>query len=223
MSVDKFRKKFWNFSDSHPKFSRNVDKFMEVTDRLTVIFTIFYVTILVGIPSVTFYFMLDENVRNIVSPIISAIFSVIIIPIVLDSINRANAKRIKRFEMNKTIYDEFAEIITKLIKKSNYSTEDVKEINEFITNNYGKMCLSMSSQFIWDAYLICRECKNNNRENVIYYAQKCFKYIRKQCGLKDEFFFSKIILEEIKENDIEKKVKVLHIKKKGGRSICHQR
>ncbi len=223
MSIDEVRRKIWEFNDSHPKFSRNADKFMQVTDRLTVVFTIFYVALLVGIPSVVFYFMLDESIRNEVSPIISAVFSVIIVPIVLDSINRANDNKTKRFELNKAIYDEFAEIVIKLIKKSHYSIEDVKVIKDFIDNNYGKMCLSMSSQFIWDAYLICRECKNNNRENVIYYSQKCFKQIRKQCGLKDEFFFSKVILEEIKENDIEKKVKVLHVKKKEGRSICHQR
>lgn len=56
--------------------------------------------------------------------------------------------------------------------------------------------------FIWDVYLIYRESKNNNKENVLYYSEKCMRYIRKQLGINSDFYFSQFILEAIREENI---------------------
>lgn len=197
--MNKLRKKYWEFSDKHPKFNRNIDKFYQVTDRFMIFYTISVIFITVAIPSICVYIILDESIRQIITPIVSAIFSVIIVPVVLNYISQKKENEAKLYEINKPIYDELCQIIIVLLKKGFYEDDDVDLINCFLEKNYSQMCISMQSSFIFDVYLIYRECRNNNKENVLYYSEKCVKYIRKQIGVKGDFFFSQLIFEVMKK------------------------
>ena len=198
--MNSFRKKYWEFSDRHPKFNRVLDQIYHWNDRCMIINTVILIVLFVAIPSLCMYLILDESIRKIITPIISAVFSVIIVPVVLNYINNLRGEKAKRFELNKAIYDELSEVIILLLKCPERD-ENVLLIKSFLQKYYPKMCVSMPTSFIWDVYLIYRESKNNNNDNVLYYSEKCIRYIRKQVGLNQDFYFSQFILEAIGEQD----------------------
>ncbi len=200
--MNKLRKKYWDFSDKHPKFNRTIDKLYQVTDKFMVFYTIFLIVLTVAIPSICAYIILDESIRKLITPIVSAIFSVIVVPVVLNYISQKKENEAKLYEINKPFYDELCRIIVELIKKDSYEENDVNIVKSFLEKNYSQMCTSMETSFISDVYLIYRETRNNSKENILYYSEKCVKSIRKQIGVKGDFYFSQLIFETIKEKKI---------------------
>ena len=195
------KKNIEEYFDNHPRLSRNMDKFFNATDKFMFFYTVILTIVLIAIPTIVFYFLLEESIRDTISPIIGAIFSVIIIPLTLNYLNSKKDITTKRFEINKNMYINLSNIIISLIKNKSFSQESSKELKGFLKENYGKMCVSMPTDFISDVYLIVRECDNGNYENVLYYSEKCLKKIRKQCGLTKDFYISGNIINMIRNED----------------------
>lgn len=141
--MNNLRRKYWEFSDKHPKLNRIIDKISCCIDRFMVIYTIALIVLCVGVPSLCIYIVLDESIRQTITPIISAVFSVIIVPVVLNHINHLKEEKAKRFEINRAIYEDLSERIV-LILKNFDNAENISLIKDFLEKHYSKMCISMN-------------------------------------------------------------------------------
>lgn len=188
------KRKLWEYTDKHPRFDRFINGLADVLDKFMIAYFIFAFALII-IPVIIVYCALPEEIRNGSSAIIGSIMSLIVIPLIMNEINRKKENENKRFETNKDLYVELSNLLIQ-IQVENEVKEDNKEIfQNFIVNNYGYMCVNFSSSLISEIYRTYRAYANNQMENVRVYAEKCMKYIRKEGGNGKEFMYSSLILE----------------------------
>ena len=207
MKKKKLREKLWRFIDKYLRVARLLDSISAAVDRLMIVYIIIAAGI-VAIPVFFAYFMLPEEIRTASSTIIGSIMTLIVIPLSLNAINRKKENEIKRFELNKTLYEELSGILTKIVSKEECCEEERKLLREFIVNNYDHMCIYFTSDLISNIYRTYREYINGHKESVRAYAEKCIKQIRKENGNGKQFMFSSMILELINEENEKNKTAV---------------
>ena len=192
------RRKIWNYINEHPSLDRILDKISELNNK----FMIAYFTgvfVLVAAVVIIAYFTLSKEIRNEVTPIIGAIFSVVIVPLVLNVYNRKKDNEFKRFEMNKEMYIQLAEMLSPFIIEKEYTKKDVDKFEKFIEKNYSQMYISFQTKLILDIISVYRNCTINNHGNVKYYSSKCLKEIRKECSIGKEIYVPALVEEILQE------------------------
>lgn len=189
------KRKLWKYTDKHPRFARLLHSLADVLDKLMLAYLIFAIAI-ISIPVIITYCALPEEIRNGSSAIIGSIMSLIVIPLIMNEINRKKENENKRFESNQDLYIKLSYLLIQI--QSNNSKENEKEFKDFIVNNYDYMCVNFSSALISEIYRTYRAYVNKQTENVRIYAEKCMKYIRKESGNGKEFMYSSLILDLIK-------------------------
>lgn len=189
------QKKIRNYINEQPRIDRILDMISEFNNKFMIAyFTVVFV--LVAIVVVIAYLTLPEEIRDEVTPIIGAIFSVVIVPLELNIYNRKKDNEFKRFEMNKEMYIQLAEMLILFIIEKEYTEKDVEKFEKFIEKNYSQMYISFQSKLISDIISVYRNCTINNHDNVKYYSSKCLKEIRKECGMGKEIYVP-VLLEDI--------------------------
>ena len=186
--------RFWEYTDKHPRFDRFFHGFSDVIDKFMLAYFVFAVS-LIAIPVIIVYCALPEEIRNGSSAIIGSIMSLIVIPLIMNAINRKKENENKRFEANKDLYIELSFLLIKI--QNDDSEKHKKEFKDFIVSNYNYMCVNFSSMLISEIYRTYRAYTNKQIQSVRVYAEKCIKYIRKESGNGKEFMYSSLILELI--------------------------
>lgn len=207
MKKKALREKLWRFIDKHPRAARFMDSISAAVDRLMIVYIVI-AACFVAIPVFLAYFMLPEEIRTASSTIIGSIMTLIVIPLLLNAINRKKENEIRRFELNKTLYEELSGILTIIVSKEEYCEEERKMLREFIVNNYDHMCINFTPDLISNIYRTYRECTNSHKDSVRVYAERCIKQIRKENGNGKQFMFSSMILELINEENEKDKTAV---------------
>ena len=187
-------RKLWEYTDKHPRIGRFLHGLTDVLDKLMLAYFIFAVA-LIAIPVVIAYCALPEEIRSGTSAIIGSVMSLIVIPLIMNAINRKKENENRRFETNKDLYMQLSNL---LIQIQNENEDNKEEFKNFIVSNYNYMCINFSSVLIFEIYRTYRADINNQMDNVRVYAEKCMKYIRKEAGNSKEFMYSSLILELIK-------------------------
>ena len=190
------KRKFWEYTDKHPRVDRFLHGLSDVLDKFMLAYFIFAVA-LIAIPVIIAYCALPEEIRNGSSAIIGSIMSLIVIPLIMNEINRKKENENKRFESNKDLYMELSNLLIQIQVENEVKEDNKENFQNFILSNYGYMCVNFSSSLISEIYRTYRAYTNNQMENVRIYAEKCMKYIRKEGGTGKEFMYSSLILELI--------------------------
>ena len=154
---------------------------------------------LIAIPAIISYYTLPENIRNESTAIIGSIFSLIVIPLIMNAINRKKENEAKRFEANKDLYLKLSELLIQVQSKKETDDNTSKKFRNFIVNNYDYMCVNFSTSLISEIYRTYRAYTNNQMDNVNVYAESCISYIRREGGNGKDFMYSSLILDLIKD------------------------
>ena len=186
------KRRLWEYTDKHPRIDRFLHGLADVLDKFMLAYFIFAVA-LIAIPVIIAYCALPEEIRNGSSAIIGSIMSLIVIPLIMNAINRKKENENKRFEANKDLYIKLSYLLIQI--QNDDSEKSQKEFKDFIVSNYNYMCVNFSSSLISEIYRTYRAYSNKQTENVRIYAEKCMKYIRKEGGNGKEFMYSSLILE----------------------------
>lgn len=195
-----FREKQRIFYDSHPKFSRTMDRLGDFLDKFMIVYLLFAIILIVTVMFIS-YNALPEEIRTVASGLVGTIFSLIVVPMFINAYNRNKENEFKQFEMNRLLYQELSTLIIYLICQNKYDVDDANRVAQFLSEHYDEMCVNFSSDLTKNIYLIYRECSNNNIDNVHYYCQKCIKEIRKESGRNKDFKFSPLIIEVINKSN----------------------
>ena len=190
------KRKFWEYTDKHPRVDRFLHSLAEVLDKFMLAYFIFAVA-LITIPVIIAYCALPEEIRNGSSAIIGSIMSLIVIPLIMNEINRKKENENKRFESNKDLYMELSKLLIQIQVENEVKKDNKEDFEKFIVSNYNYMCVNFPSSLISEIYRTYRAYTNNQMENVRVYAEKCMKYIRKEGGNEKEFMYSSLIFELI--------------------------
>lgn len=187
-------RKLWEYTDKHPRVDRVLHGLAEVPDKFMLAYFIFAVA-LIAIPVIIAYCALPEEIRNGSSAIIGSIMSLIVIPLIMNEINRKKENENKRFESNKDLYMELSNLLIQIQVENGVKEDNKENFQNFIVSNYNYMCVNFSSSLISEIYRTYRAYTNNQMENVRIYAEKCMKYICKEGGNGKEFMYSSLIFE----------------------------
>lgn len=175
---------------SHSKFRRIIDKIAEFIDRFMLIYWI-SIALVILIPTIIIYLSLPEDIRAPLSGIASGIITLILIPITINHINQKLYERNTLYNLNHNLYDNLSKIIINLLSEMNRTQEaDNSKLNNYIAENYSKMCLTFKSGLIWDILTLNEECELST-ENIIYYCEKILKKMRKEIGINQTFHINK--------------------------------
>ena len=186
----------WDFIDKHPRLDRFISESINMVDKFMIAYFVFAICLIL-IPVVIVYYTLPEEVRRESSAIIGSILSLIVIPLIMNSINRKKENERNRFEENKSIYLELSAFLLQIVSK-NESTEDIRQkFERFIVDHYDYMCLNFASSLISEIYRTYRAYTNSHLENARVYAEKCIKHIRRESGDNKEFMYSSLIFDLI--------------------------
>lgn len=192
VSIDKLLE----FRDTHPKFRKAIDIISEMSDKFIVTYSVVAILI-ITIPVIAAYLALPEEMRKEVSGFLAGILSIIVIPVLLTQINKKNTSEQKRLEINYPLYKELSQKLIYLLKRDSFGEQEAKIIEIFLKDHYYEMCMSFSSNLIWNIRETYNECTKEvtSSENIRYYAQKCFHEIRKHLGINKNFKLSKSIMD----------------------------
>ena len=188
------KRKLWEYTDKHPRFDRFINGLADVLDKFMIAYFIFAFALII-IPVTIVYCALPEEIRNGSSAIIGSIMSLIVIPLIMNEINRKKENENKRFETNKDLYVELSNLLIQIQVENEVKEDNKENFQNFIVSNYGYMCVNFSSSLISEIYRTYRAYTNNQMENVRIYAEKCMKYMCKEGGNGKEFMYSSLIFE----------------------------
>lgn len=196
-SKKSIRVKLWEYTDKHPRVDKFLLELVDIVDKFMVAYYIF-TALLIAIPVIIAYCALPEEIRNVSSAIIGSIISLIVIPLIINAINRKRENENKRFDENKELYLELSELLIQILSKDGIIVEDNRRrFKDYIVSNYHYMCLNFSSKLISLIYRTYRAYLNNQTENVKSYSNKCIEIIRKESGVGKDFMYSSMIFELI--------------------------
>ena len=129
------------------------------------------------------YFVLSVEVRNVATSFIATIFSLIMAPTLISFNNKRNEREIKRFEVNRPLYETLLEILIPLMLGEEAKSDYIKQLEEYINCNYSHMYLYYNGSLIEDIFSVYRNLENKSIENVRYFGMKCIRRIRKEGGV----------------------------------------
>ncbi len=181
------------------KFIKNNPWIIIVVDKVDTLylkalpaFVVFLSVVLVGFPSICVYFALDKESRDTITPIISSVFSLIVVPLILNYVNKIKQDNQRLFQKNEKLYQEITDILVGLLaNKETYETQKNK-LDEFYYSNYSHMCINCSNRFIGDLEMLIKAHNDKLYNNVRYYSSKIIKYIRLQNGINGSFYLRSI-------------------------------
>lgn len=187
--IDNFIK---NLTNKYPAIIRITDKLSIFFDNFMIVY-ILLVMIIVFPVFLLFYFALPLDIRNEFSTIISALVSIIIVPFSIKIYEQKRESKKQRFNANYDIYLELMSILCNLVYNYENYEQNTNEFNNFIKTHYNRTCLCFTSELNTSLFLTYREYMNNNKENVIYYSNKCIRIIRKEGNVGKDFRHPEII------------------------------
>lgn len=95
-----------------------------------------------------------------------------VIPLIINAINRKRENENKRFDENKELYLELSELLIQILSKDEIIEDNRRRFKDYIVSNYHYMCLNFSSKLISLIYRTYRAYLNNQTENVKSYSNK---------------------------------------------------
>lgn len=187
--IDKFIK---DLANKYPNLIRNVDKFSEFFDTFMFAYLSIVLITIFGVIFI-FYFALPKDYRNEFSAIIGTLVSIVIIPFALKIYEQMKENKKQRFLANYNLYLELISIFSDLIYNYDLRVNNLKRFESFINTHCSEMYLNFTYNLNSTIFSVYREYSNNNKENVIYYSEKCIKLIRKEGNVGKDFRHFEII------------------------------
>lgn len=223
--------KIMKIRDERPKVRRILDAISDFCGRMQIVNCILLFTcmaILIGVPTAIVFLSCSEDVRNLITTIIGGVLSLIFIPLSINYIKRKQKKEDELSEINKPLYEKLSTILIQLLEdgyiahsknvenKTVVSNDDeneneVKEIavqlENFICDNYDKMCNTFPVSLMWDIIEVYTECTYSVTEyiNIRVKVTKCFRKMRRGLGAKGLFYINQDAIKMLCANKVQKK------------------
>lgn len=174
----------------HPKFRTRVDLFFS---KLTAFGFIYWIGAAICISSILLplYLGLPDEIKTPVTTIVGAALSTIVIPMIINRINKKNEQMEKAFERNQTFYTDLTAKIVKVFQETEQYQQrnNIVELANYIMEKYPYICINLSARQMELLGNIKDECHlffepqhdaKASTGNIYDYAERFFLECRKQ-------------------------------------------
>lgn len=216
--------------DKRPGVRRLIDKISDFCDKMLVvdyIILISFSAVMICVPTFMTFFCMSDKDRGWIASIVGGVLSLIVIPLLINHINRKQKIADELSEINKHLYQELSAILIQLLaeeyilhdenKRVQINTSDnldkamkvVGALKDFICKNYDKMCNTFSDDLIWDTIDVYNECLHSvtKYSNIREKVRKCLRNVRRKSGVRGSFYINQSAInmlchidDEYKEN-----------------------
>ena len=163
-----------------------VDKISNVMDKIGIAYLVVIFALLVGVVLIC-YCAFPPEVREVFTPVVGGLFSLVIIPFVLEERKHTRGIKEKSFERNAGLYREYLAIVVGISQEddANCAKCDYYRVllKKYTANHYLDMCLQFPSDLYWEIHRVAAYLEQKDMSVAKYYAQKTIFLIRKQAGM----------------------------------------
>ena len=188
------QKKRANLS-SRPKVSwkRVILSFMDKISNTTEKFGIIYLLIMLGLVAIVLlvsYCTLPEEIRDVFTPVVGGLFSLVIIPFILEERKHSREIKEKSFERNADLYRDYLAIAVGISQED--ETDNSKcdyyrnMLKKYTAKHYPDMCMQFPSDLYWQIHAVAQFLEKKEMGLAKYYAEKSISSIRNQAGMGKE-------------------------------------
>lgn len=185
-----------NFYVRHPKFRTFTDRLYTIWDWAVLVSNVVSIIIIISFV-LALYFLLPEDLATPVAAIAGGVLTLVVFPMFLNSINKRSDAQRAQFDRMHDFYIELTKNIVNALKKD--ENEDLQKLSLFIEENYPIICVDLPEKLRISVLDLKRECDYKlsvnmqtkfDRKNVLFFSEKCLRFIRKQGMIDGGFYFS---------------------------------
>lgn len=192
----------------HVLLHSGMDKISYFTEKLGLVYLITIMALVAGVLLCS-YSTLPEDIRDVFTPVIGGLFSLILIPLMLEKEKQATEQRKKSYEMNFALCKEYAKLAIGICQESDFAAEKCSYhknlLKKFVATNYIEMCIQFPSDVYWTIHMVDLYLEREKIDVAKYYAQKSISLMRKQSGMSGTGCNSKRLMELFSQNGKVKK------------------
>lgn len=185
-----------------------MDKISSFAEKIGLVYLITIIALVAGVLLCS-YSTLPKDVRDIFTPVIGGLFSLILIPLMLEKEKQAVEQRKKSYETNSSLYKEYAKLAIGICQESDSAIEKCcyhkNLLKKYVSENYIEMSLQFPSDIYWTIHMVDLYLEKEKIDVAKYYAQKGISLMRKQSGLSGAKCDSKRLIEHFSQNGKVKK------------------
>lgn len=136
------------------------------------------------------YCLLPEEIRTVCSSLVGGLFSLILIPMLLEKQKQATEHRRANFEINKDAYLGIVRIAAEIYVEKDETPKRCalyrNKLRKFVSEQYLEMTIHFPSNIYWAIHMIDISLDRNQMDLARYYAEKSMSLIRKHAGMVGE-------------------------------------
>jgi len=136
------------------------------------------------------YCLLPEEIRTVCSSLVGGLFSLILIPMLLEKQKQATEHRRANFEINKDAYLDIIRIAAEIYVEKDETPEQCalhrNKLRKFVSEQYLELTVHFPSNVYWAIHMIDIALDRTQMDLARYYAEKSMSLIRKHAGMVGE-------------------------------------
>lgn len=163
-----------------------MDFITDWSERIGLVYILCACTLIAGVVGVA-YCTISEDIRNVFTPLIGGVFSLVIIPLVMERYKQAAEQKKKNYEQNAAIYREYIKFAIGVCGEREVDEASCKDyrdqLGKWVRTHYLDICMSFPSRIYWSIHLTDLYLSRNKMDLAQYYAAKSMIQIRKHAGM----------------------------------------
>lgn len=167
-------------------FHSSIDMISNTAEK----FGIIYLLVTVGLLAIVLlvsYCTLPAEIRDVFTPVVGGLFSLVIIPFILEERKHSREIKEKSFERNADLYRDYLVIavgITQENDSDNSKCDYYKNLlKKYTAKYYPDMCMQFPADLYWNIHTVALYLEKHEMDVAKYYAEKSISSIRNQAGL----------------------------------------
>lgn len=180
-----------------------MDFITDWSERIGLVYILCACTLIAGVVGVA-YCTLSEDIRNVFTPLIGGVFSLVIIPLVMERYKHTVEQKKKNYEQNTTIYREYLKFAISVCGEREVDEASCKayrdQLGNWVRTHYLDICISFPSKIYWSIHMTDLYLSRNEMDLAQYYAGKSIIQIRKHAGMTGTACNSQGLMEHYLQN-----------------------
>lgn len=163
-----------------------IDKISNVAEK----FGLIYLGITLGLIAVVLlisYCTLPTEIRDVFTPIVGGLFSLVIIPFGLEVRKHSREIKEKSFERNADLYRDYLAIAVGISQEDDTDSSKCDYyrnlLKKFTAGHYPDMCMQFPSDLYWQIHTVAWYLDKKEMGVAKFYAEKSISSIRSQAGM----------------------------------------
>ena len=167
-------------------FHSSIDMISNTAEK----FGIIYLLVTVGLLAIVLlvsYCTLPAEIRDVFTPVVGSLFSLVIIPFILEERKHSREIKEKSFERNADLYRDYLVIAVGISQEDDTDSSKCDYyrnlLKKYTEKHYPDMCMQFPSDLYWQIHTVARYLEKKEMGVAKYYAEKSISLIRSQAGM----------------------------------------